>query len=729
VQQIPDDNTPVPGKRTEYHILGTVEEPRKTARCIVEEAEQGAVVVDLSAGQLNWPHNPHRDLPEAAREAITWINGQDLAPKIGEASRNAYIEWLSEAASQPVAHGRSIKEWFTYKGEISLWWFNGMSLKHPTNQSERWLFYQFFTLTHLADMIDGQNVEWHLWTPEERASMLRERIPKTYSVQHHTCEQRREKSQLPIRSRIRQWLSTSRIGETGLVLSDGIRRFVRTVWRLIRMARRTQKEFSTVDKSHPLHPETRTEPLVLVQSKFPKSWARVPESVDVEISSVWYDHYFGDAPAELRSHGYETGWLTSVDPESERGEQWDDVKQTQSIPDATPWMALGYADAWRIAYHRLKWALLYVYLFVWREAHSQWTYDGISLGSFFKNTYRWGWCTDAFVDVERYRRACASLQPEAVLYRDEFYLTNGRRLSAGGKGHAHLVGVQHGMVSREHTVYQWQKGDIGITNPDASSDHVHHVPAPDWFAAFGEHYVDQFTEWDGYPSSRVVPIGGVRHDVLVDQFNLCKPPGTQNSNEATLRDAYGLPIGRPVLLLCTATKQTAELWFEMVLDALEMHDSDAFVAVKLHQYHGGEEDVRHVAERRSFERYDVYTEDIYPLMAASDVLIGSASTTVLEGRLFGLECVAICAREDYQPYPFSRDGLASVVTDAEGMGQALRKMLEKEGRRSGSLSRHLNNEDGNAVHRLARFLDTVTTGKTKASTVSAHHRSEHVTSA
>lgn len=692
---------------TEIHVLGSAAEPQIAAERALGKAQPNALIFDLSAGQLNWSHEPHEHLPEEEVEPVTWVNGQDFAPDIGEASRNAYIEWLSEAASQSVAHGASIKEWFTYKGEISLWWFTGISLKHPINQPQRWRFYQFFALKHLIGEIEDENAGWHLWASEEESNLLREMLPSEATVESHVCESMEEEAASALRTRIREKLSASRIGETALVLMDAVRSFIRTACRLVWVARRTQKAFSSIDQSHPLHPETRTKPLALVQTKFPKSWEQVPTSVDLEVSSAWYDHYFGDAPAQLRACGFQTGWLTSTEPNTEQDTQWSDVKQTQSIPDATPWMVLSYSDAWQIAWHRLKWAVIYVYLFVWREAHSQWRYEGIPLGHWFKDAYRWAWCTDAFADVERYRHACAFLEPDAVLYRDEFYPSSGRRLAAGAKGETQLVGVQHGMVSREHTVYQWHKNDIETPNSGKCVDHVYHAPVPDRFAAFGSHYVEQFDEWGGYPASRVIPVGGLRHDVLVDQFDLRKTDGAREDQKLSLRGEYNLPEDRPVLLLCTATKETAAMWFEMVVGAVQEQSLDAFIAVKLHQYHGGEEGVRRVAGHYSFASYDVYTEDVYPLMAASDVLVGSASTTVLEGNLFGLNSIAICANQEYEVYPFSRDELADVVTDASEMGSALRRGLNgetKESSASSNLHQHLRNTEGSACCRLGSFL-------------------------
>lgn len=580
-----------------------------------------------------------------------------------------------------------------------------MSLKHPTNQPQRWRFYQIFALKHLSGEIDEANAACHIWANSEESKMLREVLPASTSVQCHVCESTKEESDLPLRTRIRKWLTASRTGEGGMRLLDGLRNFGRTARRLLRVARRTTNAFSEIDETHPLHSSQRTEPLVLVQTKFPRSWAPVPDSTDLEISSTWYDHYFGDSPAQLSVHGYQTGWLTSMVPGSEQAAQWDEVKQTQSIPDATPWMVLTYSGAWQIAWHRLKWAIIYVYLFVWRQVQSEWTYEGIPVGHWFKDAYRWAWCTDAFVDVERYRHACMSLKPDTVLYRDEFYITSGRRLSAGAKGYTMLVGVQHGMIPQEHTVYQWHKNDIQVSNFEGDSDHVHYVPAPDWFASFGSHYVEQFAEWDGYPASRVIPVGGLRHDVLVEQFDLHAQRGVRASQKSELREAYNLPPERPVLLLCTGTAETAEEWFTMVLEALEQQTLDAHIIVKLHQYHGGEDAVRRVAERRAFEDFSLYTEDIYPLIAASDVLIGGASTTILEGKLFGLDCVAICATKAYTPYPFSQDDLAWLAANSEDMAKGLKRAIKNEEITEDSLIKHLNNRDKSSVYRLSNLIN------------------------
>ena len=703
----------LPDGATEYHILGRVDDPASVARRIVEKAVPGAVIIDLSAGQLNSPHQPHRDIPADLLASITWINGQHLAPEIGDASRNEYVKWLSEAADQPVAHGKSIKEWFTYKGEISLWWFVGISLRHSTNQPQRWWFYQHYALKQLAEKAQ-ENQTWHFWTGHNDEELLTQVAPASVSNRLHSLEalSSGKKNKKSFRDSVRDVFKRSDTGMATLIMQQAVRIAAGTLKKLSKLAKQTSDIHRSIGASHPLWPENRSHPLVLVQTKFPKSWAPVPDAVDLKISDVSYDHYFGDAPAQLSAQGYQTAWLTSIEPGSEDGNKWKETCKTQSIPDATPWMVLKQEDAWQIAYHQLRWALLYIYLFIWKDIDTEWTYEGIPLGHWFKDTYhRRAWHSSGiFADIERYRHAFESLKPTAVLYRDEFYLTNGRRLSAAGTGRTTLVGVQHGMVSRDHTVYQWHPDDIGEYRSVEQSDHVYHAPVPDYFAAFGEHYVDQFEAWGGYPADRAVPVGGLRHDVLVEKFNLKEKRSERTQQRKALRTRYNLPQDKPILLLCTGTEESAGVWFRMVVEALQCQSTNAFVAVKLHQYHGGECDVRAVADERRFDAYEVYTEDVYPLMEASDVLITSASTTLLEGRLFGMKGIAICATADYQTYPFSDAQLASVVTNVEEMEVVLTESIQKieeDLNAEEQIFRHLLNLSSTATAELDSFLKQV----------------------
>lgn len=682
---------------SDIHVLGDVSQPEDVVDSIFEEISSGDHLLDLSAGQLSSPHTlKSRVFDEDKHPEVQWMKGQQYADVCAEASRRAYVEWLAQQANEPIERGKSIKEWFVYDDEISLWWFTRMSRKHPVNQPHRWLFYQIFVIRHLLNKGDSDMVQWHLWVSNrERGYALRAALPESSSVKvHHATDS------LPStwKDRLRDVLEATRIGETVLALKDLFRSIV-SLFREVRHTAPTAVE--AADTLFP--PEARERPLILVHTLFPSSWKEAEPHDRFRDEVASYDHYLADVPWRLQERGYNVAWLPSTLYED--GREWKRAKEKQTLADARPWMAFTWRDFARVLSHQVIWVFLYIWLFVWKRVHETWTYEGVPLGAWLKSSYRWSCLTYAFVEIEKYRTACEELQPEAVLYRDEFY-PGGRRPAAAMKEMTVMVGMQHGMISQEHTVYQWDERDIETPVHTTVPNHVQYVPAPDYFAAFGSHYVEQFGEWGGYPSENVVPIGGLRHDSLVEQFNLRGKKFKLDKQKSRLRDEQGLPQSRPVILLCTGLARQAGERVRLVVQGLRKSQRDAFVAVKLHQYHGGEDRVRAVARELGFSSFGVYTQGVYPLMAASDILVAGASTTVLEGNLFGLYCITV-SNECYEVYPFSRDALADVVSDTGGMAEALDQGIEevKNGNPiSPNLERHLRNRDGYACRRLAEML-------------------------
>lgn len=369
--------------------------------------------------------------------------------------------------------------------------------------------------------------------------------------------------------------------------------------------------------------------------------------------------------------------------------------------------------------HLLKWELLYLWLFEIKRVHQQWQYEGIPLGYWLKKEYAAAcWLTRPLIEIETCRSACEALEPEAVLYRDEFY-GSGRQLAvAVGKVPSLLTGVQHGMISRDHTVYQFKESDLqmhsceeSMTSSECTPDYIYHCPVPDIFASFGAYYQDLFENWEGYPEERVFSIGGLRHDALFDRF--LENEKVKRSKREDLRRSLGIPSDDKVVLLCTGPASLAGEWFEMVLQCLEEATLSAFVAVKLHQYHGGESFVHDVAEARGFEKYSVFKRSVYELIFGADVLVTSTSTTILESRLLETPVVPIVADEFYESYPFTKEHLGVPVSDYVAMAEVLHDALQDRGRFSSErlkrnrwnvLKRHLHNEDGKACKRLAKLI-------------------------
>ena len=306
------------------------------------------------------------------------------------------------------------------------------------------------------------------------------------------------------------------------------------------------------------------------------------------------------------------------------------------------------------------------------------------------------------IKYEQYKRAVRELQPDAVLYRDEMYVS-GRVISAAMKGRVRLVGVQHGIIHTDESVYCFDEREVDSIA--ASPDHVKSCPLPDVFATFGEHTGELFRRRRGY-APRVEPIGGVRHDELARRF-----PAVGQSRErlrTNLRRSLGLPLDRKVVLLFTQRAVEAGAWFEMVVRALRGWEEEVVVGVKTHQYHGGERQVRETAERLEWGAYRLFDAATYPLMYCSDVVVGGASTIILEACLLGTPAVSIAGNGDYEVYPYVQDRIGAAAFDGDSMREHLRVLLSDDrgegggfaSRRQEILRRHLWNDDARACERL-----------------------------
>lgn len=675
----------------EVHIIGAVDGAEEVANKILSQTESSVTIVDISAGQLSTRSRLREKVLKDKNDVdINWVNGQKFASKIGDKSREEYIEWFSSIGDKNISRESSIKEWFVYDGRVSLWWLSNITNKHPVTNAYRWLFYQIFTIEHIASKETISVSEWHVWTRKKaRANVLQSCVPCSDTSKAHVLG---DKDPTTWKSGVKNIIMSTRMGETIILAKNIMRVLLCSVQTLFKEVKKSK--VNTKKDQYVLEQNERSKPLILFHTLI-HSWT--PNNND----NGFYDRYFADSPNRLKKHGYTTAWLPSF-PEGDIG-GWKKIRKKDGIPDVTPWMKISVGQALNIVSHRLKWAIYYAWLFIWNDAHKKFTYKDICLGAWLKSSYRGQWATDAIVRIERIRVACEILKPHAVLYRNEFYSTSGRRLAAAIKSETAIIGVQHGMISREHTVYQWKRRDINTPPNNSDTDHVYHVPAPDWFAVFGEYYVDQFREWDGYPPSNVVPIGGLRHDSLLEEYNL----GNNQSKQINkLREKLGLPIDQTVILLCGGDGRQTENWFRTLLNAQQRIDLNAFVAVKLHQYHGGADVVETAAAEQAFQSFKLYQKGVYPLMAAADVLVSGASTTVLEANLLDTYAIVIAAFRNYQLYPFEKDNLAAVASDGKELERVLNIAYQNNfnWKQKGNFYKHLYNVEGSATSRLVRFL-------------------------
>lgn len=686
------------------HILTPVESPHDIVERIVEKdwGTGETIVLDLSVGNLGHPSplREHGTEYERQIDGFRWIDGQSFAATVGDTSRETYVDWVSEIADQPLSGGKSIKEWFTYRGKVSLWWYTTMSEKDFEGHPFRWMFYMFAVIGQVSSRESPTFSEVHIWSGTEYVgdALKQQFANEGVHARVHSVEGRGERW-----SDGRFTSEEDRSRATLLTrVADGIKKLLVRIkilgrsllfWSSLRELRSKSPLSSGQDR-----------PLFLIHSQSPNS-LRAREVYDAVDEDVDYlDHYFGDMPFRLHRAGMNVAYLPAVTQFNH--EDWIDKTDGYPLGSALPWMTVSVSQTAGLLFQQIKWLFYFYWLFGVQKVHERWTYEGIPLGRPLFEEY-WELCVRGegmmkMKEVERYRTACKALSPEAVLYRGEFYRW-GRTISAGADGHTTRIGVQHGILNREHTVYQFRRRDLPVES-DGPCDHVHNCPAPDRFVGFGTYVKEQFERWGGYRADRVVPIGGVRHDSLVRTFR-------RELSSSSLRFQLDLPEDQSVVLVCTGLSQQAGLYFDMVADGLKQTSHEAFVAVKLHHFHGGEAHVHRTAERRGIKDYSIFREHIYRLLDCADVLVAGTSTLAIEAHLLDTPVVSIVGHPNYELYPFTDEGIAQTVCTHDQMATALQRALDRPsghvaepGTRNPLLRRHLHNEDASACRRLAEWL-------------------------
>jgi hypothetical protein len=666
------------------HVIDQVRNPVAVYHRIAHSALAGTTVIDLTAGRVGGASQLETVRGGTVGD-LDMLRTVEYLSQVASPTREAYVRWIGEVADRAICDEKSIKQWFTYNDEVSLWWLTRTAQK--AHRSWRWLFFAFGMIDLMYETGKAElGTEWHLWVPKhEIGRMLGDYIGERGRPVIH--------SDAPPCS-----------GERPLV---GLKRRILTplqrVLNALSVTRYMDQDREGLDKPSPRRGR------ILVATQFPRSWKAIPEEERAYPSTSAFDFYLGYLPWKLRDEGFEVLWL-KLSASAEGYDTWkQEAVEKQDISDGSAWAALSVSAAARILRHHVRWCLDFDYLFRRTQADLEFTYQGVAIGDWIVDDYRnmcLGSGVSAMIDMEQYRQAVETLQPKAVLYRDEMF-TSGRLISAGMKGRTHLVGLQHGIIIDEATTYVFDKNEVG--RGEVVADHVRYCPVPDIFASFGEYVREAFARWGGYPPERVIPIGGVRHDQLVEHHVLQLKDGTGHLQ--LVRQELGLPFDRRIVALFTQEAKEAGRWFELVVQALGEIGEAMFIAVKLHHYHGGEEAVKAVAGALAFRDYKLIEAHTYPLIASADLVVSGPSTIVLESYLLDTPVISIFESDDYEAYPYRKEGLGIVVNSQDTMNQALKKLASKiqsddaSERRRTVLRRHLWNDDGLAYKRLIGILE------------------------
>jgi len=281
----------------------------------VRNGDSRLVIVDLSADQVysaSSLHSEFSSLSAGERRDVSWIDGKNLVSEVGDASREEYIRWLSRISDKAIFGRSSIKEWFTYGGEVSMWWFTKMSEKHPVHHPYRQLFFQIHAVQHLAKQERFAEAYWHIWAKRTAvARVLEASCPADNHVRLHVTN----KDNLPSGSAktiVREYLEHSKAGRLLLALKRGARRLLTDASRLYREVRRTSYGETVPQRNGLSQMESGEEPFVLCQTRYPKSWKRATSFDHLDESGGAYDRYFGDAPWRLQDRGLDIAWLPSM---------------------------------------------------------------------------------------------------------------------------------------------------------------------------------------------------------------------------------------------------------------------------------------------------------------------------------------------------------------------------------------------------------------------------------
>jgi hypothetical protein len=444
---------------------------------------------------------------------------------------------------------------------------------------------------------------------------------------------------------------------------------------------------------------------VLIHSTFPKHWRSATRFDQCSEDWQFFFHYFSDAPKRLREQGVNIAWLPAVNPNDFA--HWMSARNKQTLPDVLPWLTLAWGQALTLIGHQIKWTVLYVWYFGIRQIQQQWQYDGISFAPWLQQEYR-ALCLRnrgvlEMMQVERYRSAFRVLQPESVLYTKAFDY-DGRRVAAAAKGQTKLIGVQYRMLNREDTVYQFRPRDI--PDPQEPFDGIQHCPVPDWYAALGQQTVELFDEWGGYSADQVLPIGGLRYDLLGRQLVSSKDSRVELQSRA--RKQLDLPGDKPVVLLCTGHTADVMSWVTMTVEACRQLGEEIVLIVEAKAHF--EQRIRGAVEACSFIHLRIRNSANPLLVGASDVLIAGNATVTLEANHLGTDVISLVADAEYNVYAQGAERVGWPARDAQSLHDALRVIIERQPQERMNKKmrpeRWLNNADAGAARRLFRLIQS-----------------------
>ena len=589
-------------------------------------------------------------LAEKLPEAWTLVAGSDLLDLAK--FQQVYLEFLEAWPRRPLAGGQGFDDLFRHTTGHSLWWTAGPG---ASRQLAGRIFPKLRTLWMCRQAIERARPKKVVISTRDRtmAAILVSQCRRAGCSYEMTLGSARPK--VNAMSGQWTWLVGAWIGSLAYAL-----------WIVVRAA------FARVTAGRPQEtPDAQTIPAVVMTGWFP----RHVRSDDGREPHVWFWQRLAGALARS-TYPVRTRFLLHTTKFRYSGRR----KLLQ--PFHTGWTRLRRVKDVVPLHHSFP--ALDVYLGALRQ---QWTalvrYARLERTAAFQTSFDFAGADVSFLFVPLLRRSVAGIarwarnveavarsirtvgNVRAVLVHEELYPKGMLTIAAARRLGIPSVGVQHATISPTHQLYTIPAGQVAG------------APMPDYFAAYSQYAKDVVSRHGNYRGERVWTVGSARFDHLAGEL----------PSRTDARTLLGLPQDKFILLLASEgfayTKKSARALFEAVRDA-----EDVVVAIKTHPKDMALDKYRAIARECGIDHLRLFTDQLYELITACDVLVAGFSTTLLEAILAGRPTISVNLWDEPDRYPYVAEGGSLGACSAEEIRTAIEQIRTTEASAALDLARH-----------------------------------------
>lgn len=636
-------------------------------------------------------------------------------------SREDLLDWLADMPNRPVTMNRSLKEWFTYKKEVSLWWLSKLSQKKREKTPVSYHFEYILKISKFLDhrlssgkaqsdlqdagdqflVLSDDNTVYNVIKEATQNHRFYNNYRPSFSCFSLNCKLNRK-------SKDNVNLSTYSVG-LPIELTKDILNFSRSllssylnILKINLFLRKLYKQDNGCERN-----ESVNKAVIISDVQD----LRKQDGEDKK--GVLNNLYFPDLDQRLIKAGIDTSWIYFDSNKIMNRSLYEE--KIGSIDNEYRYLFPGWPIITKLLLENVKWIIIYLYLFWIKKIQKDWTYLNVDLGFMLKRDIK-ELCRGHGAKL-LFQRACLQaafkrLKPKAVIYRKEFN-SFGRIISSAAVDDCKMLGAQHGVVNNSQIGYQYRSSEIDLKRA-SKSDHVHHCPIPDQVLGFGDRIVDIMTK-AGYPSNRVAPIGSLRYDSIIKKFMVSTDKGLKKNEDlkAKYRKELNISKGEKVIVLCTQWEEAAADWFELTVKGILAEGLQSQFIVKPHpSFKKTAPLIKSRAEELDFTDYSIFNGDTYKLFFCADTVIMHSSTVGIDALLLDTPIIILSQRGFISDNSLYIDGnVGFPVGTEEEMGTAIKQILEYdfdrdiwEKNRIKFLNYHLNNQDAGAIDRLEEVI-------------------------